>query len=97
MKPRPGMALLKVCSCERIHSRIPETATQLDSGDDFAGLYWTCACGSTLFVPFNCVPADTYYDDSDDDGMEREAQEREDEERAKDDDFGSDYTLRGYR
>ena len=43
--------MTKACACGRIHREIPSGATTFESGDELAGTYWNCACGSTLFLP----------------------------------------------
>lgn len=42
----------KVCGCcQKVWTKIPRTARWLLTDDDFAGAYFDCDCGSTLFVP----------------------------------------------
>ena len=37
--------------CGSVHLAPPADARIADMGDAFDGLYWECACGSTLFLP----------------------------------------------
>jgi hypothetical protein len=44
------MRNLKTCACGAEHKDLPPT-TKYHSDDAFAGFYFNCQCGSTLFVP----------------------------------------------
>lgn len=41
----------KACSCGKVHKVIPADAKVQCEGDDLDGVYFDCACGSTLFIP----------------------------------------------
>lgn len=45
------MTIIRQCSCGKPHLKIPENAKFHDSDDSFAGYYFNCSCGSTIFVP----------------------------------------------
>jgi hypothetical protein len=51
---RPPM---KRCACGIIYKGVPSFADLHASGDDLAGFYWNCACGSTLFLPWRTTRA----------------------------------------
>lgn len=42
----------KICArCQKVWTKVPETARVMCEDDVFDGSYWECDCGTTLFVP----------------------------------------------
>jgi hypothetical protein len=51
-KKRSPTFVHRTCSCcNEKHLMIPENAKHQNDGDELAGWYWECKCGTTLFVP----------------------------------------------